>query len=166
MRGPKTTRHKNITRIDHPPKRTYGYNVRVCWKGQKYGKFFSDTVYGDRLGALAAAIEWRDATEKAIGKPRTEHQVVGWHSKNKTGVVGIRRCKRAGVECFEVTWAFGENPRKKGTTSYSIAKHGEKKAFKLALRARQRGEQQRWRAPKIRREPPPHSTYQPWMPPV
>jgi hypothetical protein len=67
MRGPKTTKHKNITRIDHPAKRTFGYNVRVAWQGQTYGKFFSDRVHGDRLAALAAAIEWRDAKEKEVG---------------------------------------------------------------------------------------------------
>jgi hypothetical protein len=46
-RGPRTTKHKNITRIDHPAKRTHGYNVRVAWKGEKHGKFFSDRIYGD-----------------------------------------------------------------------------------------------------------------------
>ena len=76
MARTKTTRFKNITRIDYAPKRIFGYNVRIAWKCQKYGKFFSDLVYGDRLAALDAAIEWRNATEKAIGKPRTEHQVV------------------------------------------------------------------------------------------
>lgn len=166
MRGPKTTRHKNITRIDHPAKRTFGYNVRVAWKGQKYGKFFSDQKHGDRLGALAAAIEWRDNKEKEIGKPRTEHQVVGWSSRNKSGAIGVRRCKRAGVDSFEVTWMiYGDRPRKTAT-SYSIAKHGEKKAFKLALRARQRGERLRWHAPKVRRSTAPTPAYQPWLPQV
>ncbi len=166
MRGPKTTRYKNITRIDHPAKRTFGYNVRIAWKAQKYGKFFSDAVYGDRLAALDAAIEWRNTTEKAIGKPRTEHQVIGWNSRNKTGAVGIRRCFRAGVDSFEVTWMiYGDRPRK-GATSFSIPKYGEKKAFKLALRARQRNERLRWQAPRVRRDPPTQPQYRPWMPPV
>lgn len=164
-RGPRTTRHKNITRIDHPAKHTFGYNVRVTWKGQKYGKFFSDSVYGDRLAALDAAIAWRDETERKIGKPRTEHQVVGWHSRNKTGVVGIRRRWRGSAEIFEVTWMVrGDRPRK-AVTSYSITRHGEKKAFRLALRARQRGERLRWNAPRIRHEAPKNANqYKPWMP--
>jgi hypothetical protein len=170
MRGPRTTRHKNITRIDHPAKRTHGYNVRIAWKGEKYGKFFSDRVYGDRLGALSAAIDWRDKTERKIGKPRTEHQVVGWHSRNNTGVVGVRRRKRGNVEVFEATWISRTDKRKRVTTCFSIARHGEKKAFKLALRARQNGERVRWSAPRVKRdknEPEaPATPYQPWIPPA
>lgn len=43
MRGPRTTKHKNITRIDHLAKRTHGYNVRVAWQGQTYGTCFSES---------------------------------------------------------------------------------------------------------------------------
>jgi hypothetical protein len=80
--GPRTTKHKNITRIDHPTKATHGYNVRIAWKGKKHGKFFSDRVYGNQLAALHAAITWRDKTEKKIGKPCSENQIVGFHSRN------------------------------------------------------------------------------------
>lgn len=169
MRGPRTTRHKNITRIDHPAKRTHGYNVRVAWKGEKYGKFFSDRIHGDRLAALDAAIAWRDKTEKQIGKPRTEHQVVGWHSRNNTGVVGVRRRKRGNVEVFEATWISRGDKRKRVTTCFSIARHGEKKAFKLALRARQSGERTRWGTPRVRKEKEEQTAeeaFKPWMPPV
>lgn len=153
MRGPKTTKHKNITRIDHPAKRTHGYNVRVSWQGQKYGKFFSDRKHGDRLAALDTAIAWRDQTERQIGKPRTEHQVVGWHSRNNTGVVGVRRRMRGKVEVFEATWIAREDGKRfRRTTCFSIARHGEKRAYKLALRARQRGERVRWGVPRVRRE--------------
>jgi len=41
-------------------------------KDQQYAKFFSDRRYGDRLAALDAALEWRNATEWMIGKPRRE----------------------------------------------------------------------------------------------
>jgi AP2 domain len=165
-RGTKTTKYKNITRIDYAAKRTYGYNVRVAWKGEKHGKFFSDRTFGDRLAALDAAVAWRDKTEKAIGKPRSEHQIVGWHSRNNTGVVGVRRRTRGNVEVYEATWIVRDEAgnRKRRTTMYSIARHGEKKAFKLALKARQLGERSRLGTPKIRREPPSTSTYQPWKP--
>jgi hypothetical protein len=39
-------------------------------------KFFSDKKYGDRLGALTAALEWRDQTERELGKPRSEEPVI------------------------------------------------------------------------------------------
>ena len=170
MRGPRTTRHKNITRIDHPAKRTFGYNVRVAWKGQKYGKFFSDRVFGDRLAALAAAIEWRDEMERKIGKPRTEHQVVGWHSRNNTGTVGVRRRRRGNIEVFEATWISRVDGRRRRTTCYSIARHGEKKAFKLALRARLNGERMRWSTPRVRKDASRQRTamtsFFPWLPQV
>jgi hypothetical protein len=60
MRGPETTKHKHITRIDHPNKRTFGYNIRGAWQGKKYGTIFRDRICGDRLAASAAAIECRD----------------------------------------------------------------------------------------------------------
>jgi hypothetical protein len=166
MFGPKNTRHKNITRVDHDNSRTHGYNVRIRWAGNKYCQFFGDQKHGDRLGALAAAIEWRNATEQRIGKPRTEQPVIGMNTRNKSGVIGVRRCRKAGVEVFTVSWIkYGER-RQVAATSFSIRKHGEQKAFKLAIRARQRGEQMRWRVPRLRREPPPQPTYRPWLPPV
>lgn len=169
MRGPKSTKHKNITRIDHPAKRTHGYNVRIAWQGKKYGKFFSDRIYGDRLAALDAAIAWRDTTEKTIGKPRTEHQVIGYHSRNNTGTVGVRRRMRGSVEVFEATWIIRDDTgrRIRRTTCFSIARHGEKKAFRLALNARQRGERQRLGSPRVRREKKAAvAAYQPWVPPA
>lgn len=158
-------RHKNVTRVDHDRSRTHGYKVRIRWAGQNYQQFFGDQTPGDRLGALAAAIEWRDATERQIGKPRTEQPVIGMNSRNKSGMIGVRRGIRAGQDAFIVTWVVAGERRRMAATSFSIRKHGERKARILAIRARQRGEQLRWRAPRLRREPPPAS-YQPWLPPV
>jgi hypothetical protein len=140
---PKTTRYKGITRIDHPAKRTFGYFVRVTWNKQRRSKFFSDSVYGDRLAALSAAIEWRHAAERELGKPRTERQVIGV-SRTSTGIVGVRRTLKDGREVYEATWREGNRIRR---TSYSIAKHGERRALMLARRARERYERQRQRTP-------------------
>ncbi len=140
---PKTTKHKGITRIDHPAKRTFGYFVRVTWNKQRRSKFFSDSVYGDRLAALGAALAWRDQTERELGKPRTERQVIGV-SRTSTGIVGVRRAIKDGREVYEATWREGGRIKR---TSYSIAKHGEKRALALARRARERYERQRQRSP-------------------
>lgn len=140
---PKTTKHKGITRIDHPAKRTFGYFVRVTWNKQRRSKFFSDSVYGDRLAALGAALEWRNLAERELGKPRTERQVIGV-SRTSTGIVGVRRTVKDGREVYEATWREGGRIRR---TSYSIAKHGEKRALSLARRARERYERMRQRSP-------------------
>ncbi len=141
----RTTKHKNVTRVDQPSKNTHGFNVRIQWKGELYTKFFSDNVCGDRLSALHDAIEWRDATEKSIGKPHTSRQVVGLSSRNKTGVIGVRRRKRGSTEVYEATWITDEG--KVGRTTYSIARHGERKAFKLAVKARTEHEAKRQLTP-------------------
>ncbi len=140
---PKTTKHKGITRIDHPAKRTFGYFVRVTWNKQRRSKFFSDSVYGDRLAALSAALEWRNLAERELGKPRTERQVIGV-SRTSTGIVGVRRTVKDGREVYEATWREDGRIRR---TSYSIAKHGEKRALSLARRARDRYERMRQRTP-------------------
>jgi hypothetical protein len=142
--------HKNLTRFDHPKKNTFGYFVRIQWKGEKYHKFFSDGVYGDRLGALAAALEWRDATERMLAKPHTERQVIGFSSRNKSGVVGVRRLLKQGRDVYEATWMDADGHV--GRTSYSIARHGEKRAFRLAVRARQLHEKARLQVP-LKRAP-------------
>ncbi len=140
----RTVRHKNITRVDHPASRTFGYLVRITWRGERRGKFFSDRVHGDRLGALTAALEWRNATEKEIGKPRTDRQVLGIvHSSS--GIPGVRRVREGHTDYYEATW--GITTGKQGRTKYSIAKHGEKRALELARKARQRGERLRWQTP-------------------
>lgn len=140
---PKTTKHKGITRIDHPAKRTFGYFVRVTWNKERRSKFFSDSVCGDRLGALSAALDWRNQAERELGKPRTERQVIGV-SRTSTGIVGVRRTLKDGREVYEATWREGNRIRR---TSYSIAKHGERRALALARRARERYERQRQLTP-------------------
>jgi hypothetical protein len=144
--------HKNLTRFDHPKKNTFGYFVRIQWKGEKHHKFFSDRVHGDRLGALAAALEWRDATERKLAKPRTDRQVIGFSSRNKSGVVGVRRMVKQGRDVYEATWMDANG--RVGRTSFSIARHGERRAFRLAVRARQQHEKARLLVPMKRARRP------------
>lgn len=140
----RTVKHKNLTRIDHPTKNTHGYFVRIQWKGERRSKFFSDSVYGDRLAALFAAIEWRNAVEKELGKPRTERQVLGT-SYEEGKMPGIRRRREGHTDYYEATWTTTVGKLRR--TKYSIARHGEKRALQLALRARKRGERERLRTP-------------------
>ena len=99
----RSVRHKNITRVDHEASRTHGYNVRIQWQGERRSKFFSDRIYGDRLAALFAAIDWRNATEKELGKPRTERQVLGI-VYSSSGIPGVRRVREGHTDYYEATW--------------------------------------------------------------
>jgi hypothetical protein len=132
----RTVKHKNLTRIDHPYKNTHGYFVRIMWKGEKRSKFFSDSVHGDRLGALFAALEWRDRTEKELGKPRTERQVLGT-TYSASGIPGIRRIRENHTEYYVATWTTSTGKMRR--TRYSINRHGERGALALAKKARANG---------------------------
>ncbi len=121
----KTTRYLNITRMDYP--KSHGYFVRVRWKGAARSKLFSDSVYGDQLSALAAAIEWRDQVTRDLGKPRP--------GSPPLASVGVHRRTRGGRAVYEATWSVSG---KRGRTTYSIKKHGAKQAKALAIAARQR----------------------------
>jgi hypothetical protein len=116
-----------------------GYMVRVTWCGERRQAFFSDAKHGDRLGALAAALEWRDQVERELGKPRTEQQVIGTAGSN-TGVLGVTRLMREGHPAFQVSWYENGRIRR---TSISIAKHGETEALRMARQLRERVENQR-----------------------
>lgn len=124
-RKARSTRHLNITRMDYP--KSQGYFVRVRWKGEARSKLFSDNVYGDRLSALAAAIEWRDQMTKELGKPRP--------GGPPSTSVGVHKRVRGGRAVYEATWSVNG---KRGRTTYSIEKHGAKQARALAIAARQR----------------------------
>ncbi len=150
MRSPRTTRYKNITRVDHPAKRTFGYMVRVQWKGERRYKFFSDKAHGDRLGALSAAIEWRNGVERDLGKPRTERLVIGKVRQSNSGITGVRKRREGNTDYYEATWMI--SPGKYGRTRYSVSKYGEAKARRLAKRAREVHEKLRWKMPARRNE--------------
>ena len=140
----RTVTHKNITRVDHEASRTHGYNVRIQWQGERRSKFFSDRTFGDRLAALTAALDWRNATERELGKPRTERKVLGI-IYSSSGIPGVRRITEGHTDYYEATW--GTTAGKQARTKYSIAKHGEKRALQLAKQARARGEKARLRTP-------------------
>lgn len=142
-RGPKTTRHKGITRVDHPARRTFGYMARVVWQKKIHIKFFSDKKYGDRLAALSSAIEWRNQMERELGKPRSERIVVSV-PRGKSGIIGVRRRKTPTGGAYEASWIEDGKVRR---TSFSVRKYGERTARALAMKLRKEKEKARLRAP-------------------
>lgn len=129
---------KGISRIDS--NRTHGWYVRVSYKGWYYSRFFADGKYGGREQAFKEATKFRDKAEKELGKPRTDRVVVTKSPRNKTGVIGVVRLKKDGHDVYEVNWT--PKPGLLKRTSISIEKHGEEKAFKLAVALRKRKERE------------------------
>jgi hypothetical protein len=129
--------YKSVSRIDQDKKALHGWYVRVTFKGQTHPKFFSDAQYGSRPDALTEAVAWRDATEYALGKPRTERVVVALSRRNQTGVIGVRRSRKAMTRdgqkmgpVYEVYWR--PTPQTLQRTTVSITKYGEQEAFRRA----------------------------------
>lgn len=138
----KSVKHKNVTRVDRPSKNLHGYHVRLSWKGQVYQKWFSDITHGDRLGALTAALDWRDAKEREIGKPRSEQTVIGITASN-TGLVGIARVTVRGEAYYRALWRDAEG--KMHRRWFSIARLGERRALRAAIKAREQALSERQR---------------------
>lgn len=128
--APRTSRYKGLTRCDYPQKHMVGYLVRVRWNNVLRQRFFADHKHGDRLGALAAALEWRDATERELGKPRSETPVPGTAAASNTGVRGITRTLRKGRPVLQLFWLDADG--KVHRTSVAISKYGEAGAMRRA----------------------------------
>ncbi|MBC7796747.1 MAG: hypothetical protein H7Z37_07740 [Pyrinomonadaceae bacterium] len=141
--------YKSVSRVDHEKKKQYGWFVRVLFRGVKRSKFFSDKNYESRETSLQAAVEWRNATERELGKPRTDRLVIGHNPRNKSGISGIERStkvnKRAKGEqkvrnFFKVSWCPEPG---KGTHAWiSIDKYGEEIALRKAIALRREKERE------------------------
>jgi len=131
-------KHKGISRVSQDLKKTYGWYVRVRFKGKTYSKLFSDRICGGKYSSLLLAIEWRNKTEKKLGKIRTNKHMVTLSSSG-TGVVGVRLNNK--LFRYEVTWVNKQG--EKGRTSVSIAKHGKREAFSRACAIRREKENAR-----------------------
>jgi hypothetical protein len=139
-RATKSVKHKNLTRVDRDrPGRApeHGFHVRLSWKGQVFQKWFSDTTHGDRLGALTAALAWRDEKERALGKPRTEHVIKGQDSTSNTGIVGVARLDVDGHPYYRALWRDPEG--RQHVRFFRIDLLGEQRALRAAIKARAEG---------------------------
>jgi hypothetical protein len=141
MREKGYPKYKSITRLDYPHKHLFGWLVRVSFKGQIISRYFMDAQYDSPEEALEAALDFRNETERELGKLRSERIVVTRNARNRSGAIGVRRrWKRTRndrgklVEGFEVTWC--PEPGKMGRTFVSIRKYGEEGAFQRACEIR------------------------------
>lgn len=128
--------------------RPAGVLARVTWLGERHQKWFNAGEYGGRLNAMRQGAAWVKATERALGKPSVDRQVVVRSPANKTGVLGVRRARRAGpqkAKLYVVDWVEPGGRRRR--TSFSVAKHGQAKAFALAVTLRRQKERELYGRP-------------------
>lgn len=141
--------HKGISRIEQPERKTVGWYVRVTFNGQQRSKFFSDHVHGGKEKALVKAIEHRNQVEIELDKPRTERLVIAHNSRNRTGIMGVRRKTktiktkdgdRVVSNVYEVTW--NPEPGRLCRTWVSIDEYGEEAALRKACAIRREKERE------------------------
>ena len=136
----KIKKNKGLSRIDSGS--THGWFVRGYKNGQTYSKLFSDKRHGGKNNALVVARGYRDELFDELSEipnsPRAR-RIVTRDSRNKTGVLGVCRISKKGVngkvtESYSVTWR--PEPGVQKCTSFSIRKYGEEEAFRLAVELR------------------------------
>lgn len=146
--NPQLSTKPGITRLDQISAATHGWQVRLQWKGVRFGRFFSDSTWGGRELALVCAERYRDRLlarlerrrATATASPRSHTAPA---SRNRSGIVGVSRIVQrsaAGVEYhfWQASWTSPEGSRK--TVRFSVLRHGEDLARDLACEARRRSQ--------------------------
>lgn len=141
--------YKGISRIDSDHNHTHGWYVRIRQDGKVKSKFFSDRKYGGIVQALRKARryykkEMQEVFNKALGeKPKhiPDRVIVTKNRNNNTGVIGVQRIERKNpggstYRAFRVCWT--EKSGKARTKFFSINKHSEETAFKMACEYRRK----------------------------
>jgi len=133
-----------ICRIDQPHKHNHGFFVRVQRAGKIHSAFFSDKKFGSREKSLAAAqrglIRLRRRAALVKSSPRRWNAEVV-RRRGKSGIHGVQRIIDRGVKPWRKYWKATWSPElgKVARKQFSIRKHGEEKAKRLAIRARRAG---------------------------
>ena len=117
-------------------KGTWYWSVNFSRNGQHHYRRFYEPKYGGSDAALQAAIAWRDeklAEAKVLGVLEFCQKK---RSNNSSGVPGVHFLTPAaqpeGIWQARLKLADGTNT----TKTFSVQKHGKRKAFKLAVAAR------------------------------
>ncbi len=135
-----------ISRLDQESVATHGWQVRIQSKGVRYGRFFSDRLWGGRDGSLEAAIRYRDRLVSRIHRVQAEGAISARSRqipdpRNRSGVVGVSRVVQrsaAGVEYhfWQASWTNVEG--KRVVMRYSVLKYGDDRARDMACESRRK----------------------------
>lgn len=136
-----------IVRIDEP-KKQHCWEVKIIRAGNSFHRSFSDSKYGGKRRALAAAIRCRDDEIKLRPAMNAYDQAIRPKKTNKSGTVGVRRTKRVVKRgnrswIYDV-WAVTGTPVSGGkskTRYFSIDGMGERNARAAAISLRKEWEE-------------------------
>jgi hypothetical protein len=130
-----------VTRMERAESSTFGWQVRLQRRGVRYAKYFADRGHGSKEESLAAAKAWRDQLLMKFAED-DRARVCSRSSRNSSGVVGVSKVTITGPNgvtyyFWQATWS--PSPGQRRSIRFSVKKHGELEAFKLAVQARQNG---------------------------
>ena len=139
---------RNIRRMDDASRSTHAWLVQVQRHNQIAIKMFSDSVWGGKRKALAAARAWRDEHKQ----PPAEQAHALWRrnrlrSNNRSGLVGVARYERkadadgqkktSGAAFWLASWIDAHRASRK--RKFSVKRWGERGAKRKAIEARRQG---------------------------
>ena len=130
-----------ITRMERAESSTFGWQVRLQRRGTRYAKYFADRGHGGITQSLKAAKVWRDNLMTKFAED-DRARVCSRSSRNSSGVVGVSKVTITGpnqviYHFWQATWS--PSPGQRRSIRFSVKKHGEDEAFRLAVEARQNG---------------------------
>jgi hypothetical protein len=126
-----------IRRIDNLTTRTHSWHVLIQRRGKTITRHFSDGIHGGQKQSYQAALAFlHEIDQKEPRLLRKEYADI-LRRNNTSGIPGVSKHRSGNQEYWNARWptAIGRSKSAK----FSIAKYGEKKAFELALAARQSG---------------------------
>ena len=125
-----------ITRFEIEERKTYGYMVRICRRGEKFNQFFSDSAFGGKRKALKAAQDQYEQWVAELPAPETTKNLKS--ARNTTGKVGVHiaQAETDGTTYFSYCSSWVDTDGKRRKISFSWSKYGKKDAWELACLAR------------------------------
>lgn len=131
-----------IARIDLPSASTHGWQVRMQRRGVKYGKYFADRSHGGPRGAYEVARAWRDELIERIRSEERQARVCTRSARNSSGEIGVSKISVNGPNgsvyfFWQATWCPAPGERR--CVKFSVRRHGDRQAFRLAVEARREG---------------------------
>ncbi|BCX50166.1 hypothetical protein HAHE_40740 [Haloferula helveola] len=131
-----------IARIDLPSASTHGWQVRLQRRGEKFGKYFADRQCGGSRASYRAAKAWRDALVERLKEQDQAPRICLKSARNSSGVVGVSKVAVSASNgetyyFWQATWC--PEPGQRRCVKFSIRRHGDRKAFRLAVEARREG---------------------------
>ncbi|MCU0779936.1 MAG: AP2 domain-containing protein [Akkermansiaceae bacterium] len=130
-----------ITRMERAVAGTFGWQVRLRRHGVKHAKYFADRAHGGWQASLRAARAWRDQLLGELAAAERS-RVCAPSPRNSSGVVGVAKITVRGPQgvvyhFWQATWC--PSPGERRSVRFSVKRHGDEVAFRLAVEARRNG---------------------------